>query len=121
MPNNDDNSDATSNVFIATYEQEFTDHQLTAVYGYAEYESEDAISSHACPLPLVDADLQDDYAQHSIDARLNSTNAETVEYVVGLFYQAADVNFTDFDSLDIVATRAKPTKSLLKPQQAAPV
>jgi iron complex outermembrane recepter protein len=101
VPNNDDNSDATSNVFITTYEKGLTDHQLTVIYGYAEYESEDAVSAHAGPLPLIDADLQDDYTQHSFEVRLSSTNSETVEYVVGLFYQAADVNFTEADGFGI--------------------
>lgn len=94
LPDSEDTSDAASDVFILSYDQDFDRHAFTAVYGYADYDHK-ADASITPLLPFIDSIHTEEYSQHSLELRLQSTEPDELEYLVGLFYQSSDLDYAE--------------------------
>jgi outer membrane receptor protein involved in Fe transport len=62
-------------------------HTLTAVSGFSQYEFDFRQSSDFIPLPLAGADQVEEFEQFSQELRLSSDTGDTLEYMLGLYYQ----------------------------------
>lgn len=99
LPSGSIYTESDSDLFILKAEQELGAHTFTGIYGYANFETSANCNCDNSPVPLVTAKPKEDYSQHSIELRLTSTDPDTLEYMGGLFYQTADLDF--YESNDI--------------------
>ncbi len=103
---NGDFHDNESTSFLLNFDYLIGDLTLTGVTGYLEYEFQQLCDCDFTGASIFDA-LQDErFDQFSQEIRLTSPGGQTVDYIVGAFYQDSTLEFED-------AIRV-PTNSLLR-------
>jgi len=71
-------------------------HTLTAVSGYSAYSyDEKDYDGDTAYIPLISMDMQEEFEQVSQEIRLVSPGGETVDYIVGAFYQASEQEYRE--------------------------
>lgn len=66
---------------------------LTSVTGYSSYTSDRTLDVDTTPFAFISTDRQEEYEQFSQELRLTSPGGETVDWLVGAYYQKSDVAF----------------------------
>ncbi len=74
------------------------DHTITAITGYADYNYQDVCDCDFAALPLIQVNAAEDYEQISQEIRLTSPGGELLDYIIGLYYQKADLYYTSDES-----------------------
>ncbi|GAB5413569.1 MAG: TonB-dependent receptor [Congregibacter sp.] len=69
------------------FEYELGDKTLTAITGYSEYQSDEWQDTDLLPYDLLGQNNQEDFEQWSQELRLTSPGGETVDYIVGAYWQ----------------------------------
>lgn len=92
-----------------TYEGSLTvDHSfdngstLTAIAGYSKYDFERYLDADFNPLPIVRFDDTEDFEQKSFELRLASDLGDTLEYIVGGYYQDDDLDVDGLTQFNLV-------------------
>lgn len=102
-----DTSENDVDNFLLDANYEWCDHTLSFVTGYVEYDTSETYDVDYTAAPILDdSRLSEDYDQFSQEIRLTSPGGETVDYIVGAFYQDSSLEFGD--------TINVPTDSLLR-------
>jgi outer membrane receptor protein involved in Fe transport len=86
-------TDGTSDLFTLSTSMDFNDRSVTAQYGYAGFTTGTKTPASQIGLPTIDGRSDEDYDQHSLEIRLESTEFDAVEYLVGAFYQKSSLDF----------------------------
>jgi iron complex outermembrane recepter protein len=82
---------------------------LTSLTSYSEYEyKEPHYDGESSEVNIVDMDLSEDFDQFSQEIRLTSPGGETVDYIVGAFYQESEQQYNE-DARLTVSSLGLPT------------
>ena len=68
---------------------------LTSVTGFSSYEFEELLDGDIGIATVFGIPSSEDYEQFSQELRLTSAGGETFDYIVGLFYQTSELDFTE--------------------------
>lgn len=77
-----------------TFEYDGGGYLVTAITGLNEYEGESWFDLDATPLAGFQVGVAEEYEQFSQELRIQSTDAETIDWMAGVYYQDAEL-FTD--------------------------
>lgn len=80
---------------VLTVEYAIGENTLTSVTGYSAYEYVESCDCDYTSAPTFILGLDEDFDQFSQEIRLTSPEGETIDYIVGAFYQTADLFFHD--------------------------
>ena len=87
---------------------------LTSITGHVEYDSYEVLDIDYVGLEILDGTNQTEkYDQWSQEIRYTSPGGEDVDYIVGAYFQTADVDVTDYVPLGSFLALAGPPVSLL--------
>jgi iron complex outermembrane recepter protein len=102
--NEDNEMEFDSDTVVLKLEYAVGDHTLTSITGYSEYEyQEDNYDAESTELAVVALDMSEDFEQFSQEFRLTSPGGETIDYIVGAFFQKSEQKYTEDASLQISA------------------
>jgi iron complex outermembrane receptor protein len=79
-----------------TMDTNIGEHTLTAILGYWEYDNAWRLDVDGGPDFYLNTDLRDFYDQTTLEVRLLSPVGQTVEYIVGAWYQDSDLQTQQF-------------------------
>jgi len=91
-------SDNNSDVSSITAEWNVGGHTVTSITGFAQYDFRDVCDCDFAALPLIQVDATEDYEQFSQELRVTSPTGQTIEYIAGLYYQDADLEYRSGES-----------------------
>lgn len=97
FPDKPEFSDNDMDVASLTFDWQIGDHTLTAISGYAGYNYQDVCDCDFAALPLIQVDATEDYDQFSQEIRLTSPGGETLDYIVGAYYQKSDLEYRSIE------------------------
>lgn len=81
-----------------TFDWGVGDGSITAITGYADYNYRDVCDCDFAAIPLIQVDAAEDYEQISQEIRYTSPGGETLDYIIGAYYQQADLLYTSAES-----------------------
>lgn len=88
--------------FVLNLEYGLGEHTLTSITAYSEYEyKEDNYDGEGSEVNLVSLDMTEDFDQLSQELRLTSPGGETIDYIVGLFYQTSEQDYREDATLTV--------------------
>ncbi len=93
--------------YTLTVDYQLGENTLTSVTGYVAYEFEDNCDCDYTPADIFVLPLEEEYSQWSQEIRLASPGGETVDWIVGAFYQENDQEFDD--AIEVSTTSVLPT------------
>jgi len=79
-----------------TVDHQLGEHTLTGILGYWEYENAWRLDADGGPDSFLNTDLRDEYDQMTAELRFLSPTDQTVEYIVGAWYQKSDLKTQQF-------------------------
>jgi outer membrane receptor protein involved in Fe transport len=82
-----DEMESESNAFVLTLNYDWGNHVLTSITGYTDYDLFDATDNDVTPLDILAMQTEEDYEQFSQELRLTSPGGDTLDYIVGAYYQ----------------------------------
>lgn len=98
-----------SDSYVLNLEYSLGDHTLTSVTAYNEYEYiEDNYDGDTTEVNMVSIDMSEDFEQFSQEIRLASPVGETVDYIVGAFYQTSEQKYQEDASLQVSSLGMSP-------------
>ncbi|MFB3078362.1 MAG: TonB-dependent receptor domain-containing protein, partial [Lysobacterales bacterium] len=100
-----DESDTDMNTFVLTANYNWGDHLLTSITGYTDYDMIDAQDNDVTPLDILAMQTEEEYEQFSQELRLTSPGGETIDYIVGAYYQYDELDthqMINVDLLDVI-------------------
>ena len=87
---------------------------LTSITGHVEYDSYEVLDVDYVGLNILDGTNQTEkYDQWSQEIRYTSPGGENIDYIIGAYFQTADVDVTDYVPLGSFLALAGPPVSLL--------
>jgi len=92
--------------YTLTVDYQIGDYTLTSVTGYVSYDFKDNCDCDYTPAELFVLPLEEEYSQLSQEVRLTSPGGETVDWIVGAFYQENDQEFSD--AIQVTTTSVLP-------------
>jgi outer membrane receptor protein involved in Fe transport len=109
--NGDFSENDTENVTL-TIDYNLGEHTLTSVTGYVSYEFDEHCDCDFSSASVLSVPLEEEYDQFSQELRLTSAGGETLDYIVGLFYQTSELESSDTigvpaDSILVPAVNAR--------------
>ena len=113
FPTNEDFNDLENRSGNLTLNWDVSDHTITSITGYSEYEdhrSQSAILlAGPFPAPIIPfaniEHVQEDFEQFSQEIRITSPTGQTVEWLAGIYYQESELRVTNDFSAATFATR----------------
>jgi len=78
-------------------------HTLSLTTGYVAYDYVDVCDCDFAALPFIEVDATEDYEQVSQEIRLTSDLGGTFDYIVGLYYQNADLYYRSAETFGVAA------------------
>ncbi|MEE8338608.1 MAG: TonB-dependent receptor [Xanthomonadales bacterium] len=93
-------TDANTFVLIATYDM--ADHVLTSITGYNDYDSFQATDQDVTPLDILAMQTEEEYEQFSQELRLTSPGGETIDYLIGAYYQYDELKTTQMINTNLL-------------------
>jgi outer membrane receptor protein involved in Fe transport len=96
--NLDFSNNESDNVTLTLNYDFANDVQLTAISGYLEYEFSEVCDCDFSSAVVLDAPLFEDYDQFSQELRLTSPGGDTVDWIVGAFFQTNEQSSPDVTS-----------------------
>lgn len=97
-----DESDNDMETYSVTVNYDIGEHVLTSVTGYTEYDMFDAQDNDVTPLDVLAMETREDYQQFSQEIRLTSPGDETLDYIVGAYYQTDELDTTQFINANLL-------------------
>lgn len=79
-----------------TVDHQIGEHTLTGIFSYWETETAWRLDVDGGPDYVLNTDLRDEYDQTTTELRLLSPTGQTLEYIVGLWYQESDLRTQQF-------------------------
>ncbi|WP_417316680.1 TonB-dependent receptor [Emcibacter sp.] len=92
------NNDATEAVMTLNYA--IGDHMLESVTGYSKFKYDEVCDCDFTGANVFSLPIQEEYKQFSQEIRLTSPGGETIDYIVGAYFQTSDHDFSDDFTLD---------------------
>ncbi len=92
--------------YTLTVDYQIGDYTLTSVTGYVSYDFTDNCDCDYTPAEVFTLPLEEEYSQLSQEIRLTSPGGETIDWIVGAFYQENDQEFDD--SIQVTTTSILP-------------
>ncbi len=81
---------------VLTANWDWSDHTMTSITGFVDYETYEILDVDYTNLAILDGTNQsEEYSQFSQEFRLTSPVGEKVDYIAGVFFQSGDVDVTD--------------------------
>jgi len=99
-------NDISNSSLVINYQ--LGEHTFTATSGYLSYEFEELGDRDASPLFILHTVEAEEYRQFSQELRLTSPGGETVDYIVGLFYQTGDLEYKQTSMLNLATLNLGP-------------
>jgi iron complex outermembrane recepter protein len=100
--NEDNKMSFDSDSYVLNLEYALGDHTLTSVTAYSEYDyQEDNYDGDTTEVGVVSMDMQEDFDQFSQEIRLASPGGETIDYIVGAFYQTSEQKYQEDATLNV--------------------
>lgn len=94
--NEDTRMEFDSDNIALTLEYQLGDHTLTSITAHSTYDFEELdFDPDATEIQVLAMDMFEDFEQTSQEFRLTSPGGETVDYIVGLFYQDSEQEYTE--------------------------
>jgi outer membrane receptor protein involved in Fe transport len=85
------------------------EHTLTSVTGYSQFDyREDNYDGDNSEVPLISMDLSEEFEQFSQEIRLTSPGGETVDYILGAFFQSSEQRYNEDASLQVSSLGMQP-------------
>jgi len=78
-------------------EWDIAGHTVTSITGFAQYDFRDICDCDFAALPLIQVDATEDYEQFSQEYRITSPVGETLEYIAGVYYQDAELDYRSIE------------------------
>lgn len=92
---NNDYHENTADIFLLNIDYDIGEHTLTSVTGYLEYEFEQDCDCDFTSASIFNAPIDEEFEQFSQELRLTSPGGETIDYIVGAYYQTNELDFAD--------------------------
>jgi outer membrane receptor protein involved in Fe transport len=93
--NGDSSENETNNITLTSNWQFDNDWTLTSILGYMDYEYDEVCDCDFTSAEMVPLESSEQYEQSSIELRLVSPGAETLDYIVGIYLQEDELKFED--------------------------
>jgi iron complex outermembrane recepter protein len=106
-----DKMESDSNAFVLTLNYDWGDHVLTSISGYTDYDLTDQTDNDVTPLDILAMETNENYEQYSQELRLTSPGGETIDYIVGGYYQYDELDTEQFINVNLLETSALPGTS----------
>lgn len=90
----------TDNVTL-NVEYEFDQFTLASTTGYIGFDSDDGLDVDFSPAPVLFQNAKQDYEQFSQEFRLSSPGGETIDYIIGVYYQSSEFEFNNHTLLNL--------------------
>jgi len=87
---------------------------LVSTTGFISFKSNDFLDVDFSPVPLLYQNVRQDYEQFSQEIRLASAGGETVDYIVGVYYQNSDFIFENDTSYNLIPAGINATARTVK-------
>ena len=87
------NNDATEAVMTLNYA--IGDHMLESITGYTKFEYDEVCDCDFTGANVFLLPIQEEYEQFSQEIRLTSPGGETIDYIVGAYFQTSNHDFAD--------------------------
>ncbi|BFM14538.1 TonB-dependent receptor [Maricurvus nonylphenolicus] len=85
-----------SDGYVLSLEYDLDGHTLTSISAYNEYEYRDKdFDGDESEVDLIVLNMAEDFEQFSQEFRLTSPGGETVDYIVGMFYQTSEQEYQE--------------------------
>jgi len=98
----DNNLSFDSDSFFLKLDYDLGNHVLTSITAYSEYDfREDNFDADTTEVDAVTLHMGEDFEQYSQELRLTSPGGETLDYIVGLFYQTSEQRYQEQDELQL--------------------
>lgn len=97
---NIDFSNNETNEVVLAVNYDFDRLTLTSITGFSSYEFDEVCDCDFTGGNVLTVPQREDYDQFSQEFRLTSPGGETIDYLVGLFYQTSDLDFFDALAVD---------------------
>ncbi|BFM14525.1 TonB-dependent receptor [Maricurvus nonylphenolicus] len=93
-----------SDNFVLSLEYGLGDHTLTSITAYNEYEYRDEnYDGDGTEVDMLLINMAEDFEQFSQELRLTSPGGETIDYIVGVFYQTSEQEYQEDPTLRVSA------------------
>ncbi|NIB40362.1 TonB-dependent receptor [Pseudomaricurvus alkylphenolicus] len=92
--NGDSSNNDTENL-VLTLETQWGENTITSVTGYSAYEYDELCDCEYTGLNTFTLGLDEEFDQFSQELRIVSPEGNTLDYIAGVFYQQADLEFHD--------------------------
>jgi outer membrane receptor protein involved in Fe transport len=83
------------------FDYDIGEHTLTGVTGWVSYEFDELCDCDFSSAVVIDAPLEEEYEQFSQELRLTSPGGETIDYIVGAFYQTSELDSGDVTNVPV--------------------
>ena len=97
FPDSPEFSNNSSDVGSITAEWFVGGHTITSITGFAQYDFQDVCDCDFAALPLIQVDAREDYEQFSQEIRITSPVGQTLEYIAGVYFQDADLEYRSIE------------------------
>ncbi|MEP5766055.1 MAG: TonB-dependent receptor [Halieaceae bacterium] len=98
FPGRKEKDDTTSDIFQLTAEYLMGDYSLRSISAYTKYDFDNCADADYSSLMFIDRCRSEDHKQYTQEFLLTSPLGDTFEYLVGAYYQYAELN-SDTDTL----------------------
>jgi outer membrane receptor protein involved in Fe transport len=97
----DEREEATNEIdnLTLTLDYQWGENTLTSITGLVGYEFEEYCDCDFVAAPIFDVFIDEEYDQISQELRLVSPGGETIDWIVGAFYQESELTYSDFLSV----------------------
>jgi len=103
-----DESDNDIASYLITVNYNLGEHTLTSVTGYTEYDFTDAQDNDVTPFDILAMESEEDYEQFSQEIRITSPLDQTLDYILGAYYQRDNLDTTQFINTNLLDLQPGP-------------
>lgn len=89
--------------YVLTFNYDLGGHSLDLISAYSEYKYEDSFDGENSEVPLVFVEMDEDFEQFSQEIRLTSSGDNTIDYIVGIFYQQSEQDYREMTTTRLSA------------------
>ncbi len=99
-----DKMENDANAFVLTLNYDWGDYIVTSISGYTDYNLTDETDNDVTPLDILAMETEENYEQYSQEFRLTSPGGETIDYIVGVYYQYDELDTEQFINVNLLET-----------------
>lgn len=108
------NENTESDNITLNFDYQLGDFNLTSTTGYIAFESNDGLDTDFSPVPLLFQNSSQDFSQLSQEIRLASPGGETIDYIVGVYYQSSEFTYQDHTLYNLIPAGINAKASSIK-------